>query len=217
VGPGIDFRKYFVALTNAAGAGDTAKAESAAAKAIAIATQEKWMYLVATAQMALGAAWFTKQDFEKTLKCYRAATKAVVGAPDEASKKLEVPTRMAEGSVLIAAGKFGEAAAAFQQAAAAAVAVADSPMEVECWRMAGWCHEQNRQPAESWSCGEQSLQAAEKLGPEQRRMTYLPYVGQMLLRLTDKGTNRNRRSDVEHRMRDLLGPNWDTVIVQGAG
>lgn len=56
--PGHDFRKYFVALTNAAGSGDLAKAESTAKKAIAIATQEKWLYLVSAAQMALGAAYF---------------------------------------------------------------------------------------------------------------------------------------------------------------
>jgi hypothetical protein len=39
----------------------------------------------------------------------------------------------------------------------------------------------------------------------------------MLLRLTEKGAYRRRRSEIENRLADLLGPDWSAAMVQGAG
>ena len=214
--PGHDFRKYFVALTNAAGSGDLAKAESAAKKAIAIATQEKWLYLVSAAQMALGAAYFAAGKLDLTLASYRAANKAVAGAEDDASKKLDVPTRMAEGSALIAAEKYSEAAKVFQNAAAVAAGYEETTTELECWRMAGWCHETDGQAVQSWECGEKAIAAGARLDLATREMSMLPYVGQMLIRLADAGTQRKRKSEIQDRMVELLGPEWTAALETGA-
>ena len=216
--PGHDFRKYFVALTNAAGSGDLAKAESVAVKAIAIATKEQWFYLISAAQMALGAAYFAAGKLEDTIQCYRAANKAVAGKDDVASKKLDVPTRMAEGSALIAAEKYGEAAKVFQNAAvvAAGYGEAEATSELECWRMAGWCHETNSQPAQGWDCGEKALAVGAKLEESAREMSTLPYVGQMMIRLADAGTQKKRKREIEDRMVKLLGPDWTAALEQGA-
>jgi tetratricopeptide (TPR) repeat protein len=216
-GPGHDFRKYFVALTNAAGAGDIQRATVVASKAIEIANAQQWFYLVGATQMALGAAYFARKQLDETLQCYRAANAAIAGRPDDASQKLEIPTRMATGSVLIAAGRYGEAAVAFEDAAMKAVELKDLNSELECWRMAGWCYEQAGRVEESWVCGERSLDAGQKLDAEPRRMSNLSFSGQMLLRLTEKGAYRRRRSEIENRMADLLGPDWSAAMVQGAG
>ncbi len=214
--PGHDFRKYFVALTNAAGSGDLAKAESTATKAIAVATKENWFYLISAAQMALGAAYFAAGKLGPTIECYRAANKAVAGKEDVASKKLDVPTRMAEGSALIAAEKYGEAGEVFQNAAVVAAGYGETTSELECWRMAGWCHETNGQPALSWDCGEKALAVGAKLEVSAREMSTLPYVGQMMIRLADAGTQKKRKPEIEDQMVRLLGPEWPAALVTGA-
>ena len=214
--PGHDFRKYFVALTNAAGSGELAKAESVAAKAIAVATKEQWFYLISAAQMALGAAYFAAGKLDSTIECYRAANKAIAGKDDIASKKLDVPTRMAEGSALVAAEKYGEAAVVFQNAAGVAAANSETTAELECWRMAGWCHETDGQPAQGWDCGEKALEVGGRMNDSARETSTLPYVGQMLLRLAKAGTRKKRKPEIEDQMVRLLGPDWTAALEPGA-
>ncbi len=215
-GPGHDFRTSFVALTNAAGQGNVALAQEAAGRAIAIAKEQQWHYLVSTAQMALGAAFFAAGKLAETLQCYRAANQAIAGSDDVASRKLDVPTRMAEGSALIAAEQYEEAATVFQNAAVVAAKQSETASELECWRMAGWCHETADQPEQSWKCAEKALAVGRALPPADRATSTLPYVGQMLLRLADAGTNRNRRSEVDDQMVQLMGENWEESLVKGA-
>lgn len=214
-GPGHDFRRYFVALTNAAGAGDVAKAEATAKKAVAIATQEQWPHLAATAWMALGAAYFAAGNLDQTIASYKTANAAIAGVDDDPSKNLEIPARMAEGSALIAAGRFAEAAAVFGNAAVIAAAKNDTTSELECWRIAGWCHETDGKPLPGWDCGEKALDAGARLDEAARSTSTLPYVGQMMVRLADKGTHRSRKSAVQDRMVELLGPEWTAALVAG--
>lgn len=213
-GPGHDFRKYFVSLTNAANAGNVAQAESAAAQAVLIATQQQWFYLASAAQMALGAAYFVAGNLAAAAQSYRSANEVISGSDDVASKALDVPTRMAEGSALVAAEKYTEAADVFQQAAAAAKSHGDKTSEQECWRMAGWCHETAGQPAEAWECGEKSLLVGETLEVSDRQSSTLPYVGQMMLRLAASGTHRDQKRDIQERMTRLLGQDWTELLVQ---
>lgn len=214
-GPGHDFRQYFVALTNAAGKGDTVTAKDLAEKAVAVAAAQKWHYLVGTVQMALGAACFTAGDIQGAICAYRAANAAVSGIDDIASKKLDVPTRMAEAAALVAAKQFREAAVVYEKAAAVAEQQAEPASELECWRMAGWCHETAGQRDQSWDCGEKSLAAGQKLEISDRRMSTLAYAGQMLLRLTEKGLHRRRKDEIESQMEELLGADWKSSLASG--
>jgi tetratricopeptide (TPR) repeat protein len=215
-GPGFDFRKYFVALTNAAGTGNTAKAESIAGKAIAIATAEKWYYLISATQMALGAAYFAAGQLQNAVAAYRQANAAISGADDVASRNMELPTRMAEGAALIAAGDFPAAADVYQNAALVAEKHNQPSAELECWRMAGWCFESAKKPEQSWECGEKALTAGARIQESDRVMSTLPYAGQMLLRLADAGTNRRRKSEIADRMTELMGADWTNSLVTGA-
>jgi tetratricopeptide (TPR) repeat protein len=215
-GPGFDFRKFFVALTNAAGTGNTAKAESIAGKAIAIATAEKWYYLISATQMALGAAYFAAGQLPSAVAAYRQANAAISGADDVASRNMELPTRMAEGAALIAAGDFPTAADVYQNAALVAEKQNQPSAELECWRMAGWCFESAKKPEQSWECGEKALMAGARIQESDRVMSTLPYAGQMLLRLADAGTNRRRKSEIAERMTELMGAEWTDSLVTGA-
>ena len=213
-GPGHDFRRYYVAVTNAAGIGDTAKAEQAAAKAIEIALREKWHHLACTAQMALGAAWLAAGKPEKMLAACQTSIAYLHGLTDDVSKKLLVTLRMSEGSACIAASQNSAAAAAFQLAAAAAAQITDHRAELESWRMAAWCLEQDGQPQPAWDCSLKTLAAATQLPPDQRSLTHLPWAGETMLRLARK--DKQRQQFTEEQMNTLLGEDWKSLLKTGA-
>ena len=213
-GPGHDFRRYYVATTNAAGQGDTAAASQAAAKAIEIAVRENWHHLACTVQMALGAAWFTAGKPTEFLNCCHAALKHLLGQTDDVCRKLLVTVHMSTGSACIAAGKTADAATPFQAAATAAAEIQDHRGELEGWRMAAWCLEQAGQSQPAWDCSLKSLAAAKLLDPEQRRNTHLPWAGETMLRLARK--DKQRRDLTENQMTELLGQDWKSLLTPGA-
>ena len=213
--PGHQFRRYFVALTSAAGRADTAAAEAAGQKAVDTALGQHWHGLAATAQMAIAAAWFSAGRLEESIVRYRQACQTAEVGEDLASRNLRVPARMAAGSALIAANRFAEAADTFELAAADAEANENPPQQLEAWRMAGWCHEQARQPRKARHCGEKSLQASTGMDEDQRRLSHLPWVGQMLLRLADSDRDREWRRQTERQMLELLGPEWAAPLALG--
>lgn len=213
--PGHEFRRYFVALTAAAGRADTTAAGAACERAVRMAISQQWLGLAATAQMANAAAWFAAGRVAEAIEGYRQACLTAESGVDLAAVSLRVPTRMAEGAVLIAARQFAAAAEAFEKAAVAATAAQNLPQQLEALRMAGWCHEQDQQLERAAQCGEKSLQLAAGLDSEQRRMSHLPWVGQMLLRLADASHDRGMRENTEQRMLELLGPDWTAPLLLG--
>lgn len=213
--PGHVFRRYFVALTTAAGRADTAAAELACERAVRTALAEQWHGLAATAQMAAAAAWFAAGRLPESIERYRQACMTAESGVDLASISLLVPTRMAEGSALIAGKQFAAAAESFEKAAVAATSAQNLPQQLEAWRMAGWCYEQVRRLQQAEECGEKALQVAAGLDAEQRRLSHLPWVGQMLLRLADASHDRAKRQQTEQRMLELLGPEWTAPLALG--
>ena len=108
------FRQLYVKLNNAAGKGDLESAKTAGERAIVIAAENNWPYLVTAAQMALAAAYLGAGQIADTIACYQAANAAVAGSEDPAEQKLDVQTRMAEGSAHIADEQYGTAADVLQ-------------------------------------------------------------------------------------------------------
>ncbi|MEZ6062401.1 MAG: hypothetical protein R3C19_18820 [Planctomycetaceae bacterium] len=213
-GPAHDFRRLFVKLNNAAAAGDPNSAKDLAVRATAIATANQWPHLVTVAQMALGAAYFSTGDLDSTLQCYRTANAAIADSDDPAAPRLNLQTRMSEGSALIAAGRFDEAAAVYEIAAVMAEEQSDAASEMDCWRVAGWCHESCRNADRAWECGQKSLTAGQTMDDEQRRTSTLPYTGQMMLRLRKAAPFRNGHRQVREQMLTWFGDDWESMLPQ---
>lgn len=215
-GPGFDFRRYYVALSNAAGKGDIAGAQQAGAAALAIATQQNWAPLQAAVHMALGAVFLGAAQLAEALACYRSAGQAADAATkagDETGPKLLLPARFAEGAALLNAGQFAEAARVYEATAPVAAAQQDGLMTFEAWRMAAYCHETNKQPQLAWACGQKALEAGAALQPEQRANALLPFVGQLLLRLTKQRPYRDQGDAVRRRLTELVGRDWEQRTV----
>jgi hypothetical protein len=68
----------------------------------------------------------------------------------------------------------------------------------------------------SWSCGHAALDAGGQLDEGMRAASTLPFVGQGLLRLTQRWSHGSQVDAVRARMTALLGPDWETRAPQPA-
>jgi len=225
VGPGRDFRKLFIALTNAAGKGDITTVQKMADKALRIVRKQKWLDMEVVVYMSLGSAWMGGKNISEALTNYRNAGRAAAqaeAAKHPAGSKLVIQTKFAEAGALFSANRYLESARIYESAAPLAEKQEDYLMTVEGWRMAAYCHEKAEEYKEAWRCGCQALDAGERLDENLRHNGTLPYVGQGLLRLVaqDRPNQKDRsnpklESDVRRRMEALVGRDWEEKIAPG--
>lgn len=211
--PGSQFRVHFVALTNAVGRGDMPEAHEAASRALAIAGEHGWMAMQVVVYVALGSGYVAGGHTDHALTAYRSARQAAHGAEeqgDPSAPKLLVQSWFGEGTALVSAGRFAEAAAVYMQAAPVAEASGDQLMTLEGWRMASYCHEQTGDVDSAWSCGQAALDAGAQLDDGMRAASTLPFVGQGLLRITSQGAYSGYADAVHARMVALVGPDWES-------
>ena len=137
-----------MAVTNAAGKGDIEEARQAADRALKIATEQNWPQLKVATWMALGAGYLTAGDTAGALGSYRSAHQAVAGSDDPAAPKLVVQSRFAEAAVLVGDKQYAEAAEIYQTLGPQAAEQQDQLATLEAWRMAAFCLEVHRDPAD---------------------------------------------------------------------
>ena len=217
-GPGFTFRRLFVALTNAAAAGDLKKSQKAADSALAIATKEKWPQMQVVIHMALGGAFVGASKFEEALSNYQSAESIAAAANkngDPAGPTLMLQSKMAQAAALIGQARHADAAKIYEAAAALADNQQDHLMLLENWRMAAYCQETVEQLDRSWDCGHLAIHAAKKMDSDLRVNSTLPYVGQGLLRIAAKRGDDAGANTVEGSMVDLIGPDWKDKLETG--
>lgn len=220
-GPAKLFRIHLVSLANAAGKGNITAAELAARRALEVAKKEDWPDQALVAHMGLAAAYLAAKRPDDAVGSYRKAMVAAEAAAKKehpAAAKLRVSAVMGEGAALVAAAHWAEAAGVYERAAPLAEAAADPVMLLEAWRMAGYCHEQAGADRDAWRCGQLALEAGDKLPPEQRQQSTLPWVGQMLRRLLQRHYQDDHHSQaLDARLDGLIGPGWErTLATEGA-
>lgn len=216
--PGHTFRRLFVALTNAAGAGDLKKSQKVADSALAIATKEKWPQMQIVIHMALAGTFIGAGKFEDALANYQQAEQVAVSAEkegDPAAATLIVKAKMAQASALIGQSRYADAAAIYESAAALAENQQDHFMSLENWRMSAYCRETADQLDDSWKSGQMAIQATEKMDEETRMNSTVAYVGQGLLRVAEKRNDNKGAQTVEQRMVELIGPDWQSGLETG--
>jgi hypothetical protein len=217
-GPGVAFRKHFVALTTAAASGNLAAAARSADSAHSIAAEHAWPQMQVVVHMAMGGVLLGAGKGAEALARYRAAGQVAAEAGkagDAVAPKLVVQARFAEGAALLAENRHAEAAPVYEAAAPLAAAQEDHLLAMEGWRMASYCHEVNKQIEPAWRCGNLALDAAEQLDEAIRRGSTLPYAGQGLLRLTKQSRYSREADNVRRRMNALIGPDWESLADAG--
>jgi hypothetical protein len=216
-GPGLSFRRLFVALSNAAAKGDLKGAQQAADSALSIAVKEGWLQMQFVVHMAMGGALLGAARIKDALESYRKAQSAAAAArdgDDPAGAKLLMQGKFAEGAALVADQQYQPAATVYEEAAAVARDQEDHLMTMEAWRMAAYCLLVVGDRAESWRTGQAALDAAEKMPEDQRANSTLPYVGQGLLGVAQK--NKELIDRVHARMHQLAGPDWLKKLEEAA-
>jgi hypothetical protein len=218
-GPGNDFRKLFVKLSNLAGKGDEEAANKAAVSALKIAEQEKWYDLEVAVFMVLGGLHLGRSDLNKAMNAYQQAeARADVAVENDhpLGKKLIVQTRFAQAAVLVGQENYAPAASIYEQVAPLTKELEDKFLELEAWRMAAYCHEMREDPAEAWRCGKEAMVVGESMDPEQRANSTLGYMGKRLVNmLAEFQEDKAYEYRVRERMITLIGEDWEQRLEMG--
>jgi hypothetical protein len=216
--PGHAFRRMFVAMSNASGAGDLKKCQKAAHSALSLATKEQWPVMQVVVHMSLAGALLGAGKFEEALSNYQQAEKIAVVANkmgDPAAPKLITQTKMAQASALIGKSRYTDAAAVYESAAAIAENQQDHFMALENRRMAAYCQEITEHFDLSWHSGMLAIQAAEKMEHDVRVNSTLPYLGQAMFRVAELRKDSKGKETIEQRMIELMGTDWHADLETG--
>lgn len=215
---GPRFRKHFVALSTAGSKGDLAGADGHANEALAIAEKEGWPQMRIVVHMAMGATFSGATRYDDAIKKYGLAEKDATTEQekgDPAAGKLRVQARLSAGSAHIAAGRFPQAGKVYEETAPIAESIGDPRMELESWRMAAYCREVGKDWEGAWKLNQQAFKAGEKMKPEERESSTLPYVGQALTRINNKA-GKTDGAALKRHLDKILGEGWEKKIERGA-
>jgi hypothetical protein len=211
-GSGQDFRVHFVACVSALGNKDLPSAQTQADKALAVCEKEKWPNLSVAIHLAMGSGYLAAKDYDRSLTMYDCARKKsdeYAATNPEAGAKLAVQSIFGKCGVLVVQKRNEEAAAGYEEAATIAADHKEELLQLEGLRMAAFCHWRNKNPEEALRCGNAALDAGEKMAPEKRSQTTLPFVGKEMLAIAKKWLHRPEREQLENRLSLLLGENWE--------
>ena len=216
-GPPDIFRRMFVGMGTAAMRGNVLGALALGGFALTVARRQGWTQQVAVIHMALGTLLLGAGRTPEALVAFRAGGKASLASRDQGdpgSGKVVLQAKLAEAGALIQEGEYDNAAGAYEEAVSINTSQqeGDPVLLLESHRMAAYCHEQSGRTEEAWQHLASTLDAAEEVPEAQRIDTTLPFVVQAFTRLwTDYPFNR-RRSEVEQRLTELLGPEWPALV-----
>ena len=209
--PGGRFRHLFVQLTNALGAGDLTQAERLAGSALAVTQAQGWPSLAVAVHFALGGGALAAGRPQDAIPRYQAAldaARAAVKAGAAEGSSLELRSQLAIASAQLRSGDYVAAATTYEHAAPLATAQTDLRMQLECWRMASFCHESAGSPQRAWEHAQRALAVGQSMDTETRTTSTLPYLGAALERLSKESLPGLTPDQVERRMGGLLGKEW---------
>lgn len=218
-GPADVFRRMFVGMGTAAQRGNVAGALTLAASAIAVAQKQDWLQQVAAVHMASGALLLGAGRITEALNAFRASgatATASMKRGDPGSDRVAVHAKLAEGSALLQAEDYAQAARAYEEALTTGEGqgTPDPLLMIESRRMAAYCYERTRRPDLAWTHLGAALQLGDRIDPAQRAHTTLPFVAQALLRLAADPTLDRQRALIETRVAELLGANWQGALME---
>jgi hypothetical protein len=206
--PGGQFRDLFVKLTNAISRRDLAASRQLGAAAVTLAESQSWFHLVVPVQIALGALWGSAGKHQEALAAYAAAEAAAVRGESECPvearatcKQLLLQARLGRGLALINARAWQLAAETYANAAPLALSLENARTQLDCQRLASFCHEQHGDRDAAWQAGMEGLRVARAMDAETLATSTFAYLGIALVRLSQRATHR----DIEREISEIAG------------
>jgi hypothetical protein len=209
--PGGRFRELFVRMGNAATRGDVGKVEALGAQAVAVAAEHGLHALVVTACFVTGGALLGAQRPREALEHYQRAETAAGEAAAKGEPEgllLCIKARMAQGAARVMAQEYAPAAALYEETVPLAREVNDARMELECWRMASWCCETQKESERALVLGQRAWEVGRTLDAQTRATSTLPYVAEALVRLCQERRGAGAARAMEREVESVLGPDW---------
>jgi hypothetical protein len=209
--PGGKFRELFVRMGNAATKGNVEQVERLGAQAVSVAAGGGLPSLVVAAHFVMGGALLGAGRAREALEHYRQAEAAsgeseAKGEPQGAQLRLK--SRMAQGAAWVTAQAYAEAAKLYEETAPLARALRDVRMELECWRMASWCCETEKELERAWAHGRRAWAVGQAMDAGTRETSTLPYVGEALVRLSHQRQGERAAHEMEAEVAAVLGRDW---------
>lgn len=209
-GPGVEFRRRFMELSQLVPTGDLAAIQTKAKAALAIAQEQNWISLQFAVQMLVAAAHCNADRSQYAVACYQMARETAERAEtndEPGARKLILQARFGEAAALLQQGAYIDAAQVYEQSVNL-VSKEEPLLQLECWRMAGYCHEQSHSPQAAWQALWNAVDVAEHLNESTRQQSTLAYAGEALLRLTERPEYQIHTRLIHNRMTALLGSGW---------
>lgn len=206
--PGGRFRHLFVQLSSAIGAGDLAQAERLGSAALAITKAQCWPSLGVAVNFALGGGYLAAGRLPEALAEYQAAQSSAehaAQAGETGAGGLVLRSQLAVAATQVRSGDYLSAAATYEKSAPIAEQEADLRMQLECHRMASFCHESAGTAPLAWTAAQRALAVAQQMDPAMRSTSTLPYLGEALARLSRENLPGLTPSLLSEQLRQLLG------------
>jgi hypothetical protein len=210
-GPGARYRGLWARLAGAAQRGELKQVERLGGEAVEVATAQGWLGLAVAVHWAVAGALLAAGKPQEAAERYRRAEAAAVEAEargEAQGARLRLKTRLSLGAALVAAQQWTAAAALYEETAPLACALTDAHLEVECWRMGGFCRESLRELDAAWEDGRRAWEVGQSLEPQARATSTLPYVAEGLVRLSRARHGERAARDMEAEAQALLGAGW---------
>jgi hypothetical protein len=208
--PGAQLRLRFAQMSAAAGKGDLTRAASLSDEAVAIARAAGWPALAVATRFGLGAAVLGAGDPARAAALFAEAevlAEASEAAGEQGGPRLRLQARMARGSSLLQAGALAAAAEAFTTAVPLSRKVGetggeagDARAELDCWRLAAYCHEQAGALLPAWKAALAGLEVARAMDEETRGSSTLPFLAEAMERM---GKTERLRNEAARPLREI--------------
>lgn len=213
--PGVQLQQLMIRLDQTVTRLQMSEAEQYAAQAVEMAGKEGWAHLQVIALFTLANGYIGGKNFDKAVESYRKARQiaADFGVKEpQIGKQLEIQAIMGEAGCYLGKQDFATGAVTYAQAAPLAREIDKPHLELEAWRMTAFCRHYLKDHTDAWGFYRKALETGEKIDPELRPSTTLPYVGQALLELRSKSGTDQKQYELEEEINALLGENWQTLI-----
>lgn len=207
--PGGRFRDAFVGMSSALAHRDLEAAREHANAALHIAREAGFDHLEVAVPFALGTGLLGEGDIEGAIEQLRAAAQRAVSLGIDGAANLRVKSHLGLAAALFGAQAWSHAAREYATAGEWAGALDDRCTQVDALRMSAWAFECGGELDDAWAMGLAGLNVAEGLPKEDLQRSTVPWLGELLLRLSNDGARFEReRMSVAPRLARLLGSGW---------
>ena len=212
--PDERFRRYFVEVAQYGSRGQYVPMRKSARKALKVCQQEPgWEHLVVTVHASVGSHLLRNASTRaEALSCFQRAHRAAVaavGAGNPNGKALLLQALRFEGSALVHLANYRDGTEKYRAMAAEAAAQENPLLELEGWRMAGFCADRDGDKKSAWHLNLRGLELAERMDRSLIPQSQLPLLGLDLLRLAAPVKGHSAERDARFRLDRLLGPGWE--------